>query len=99
MRGAGSYFSKRAFERENLSKADRNAFSKLVNLLVNAALEKHHGSFLGSIAQNLQEAIDLNAAKAHRPEPVDVAALRKKLGMPQMELAAKFCISGALDTR
>ncbi|QPI66181.1 hypothetical protein IR195_07580 [Vreelandella venusta] len=62
-------------------------------------MEKHHGSFLGSIAQVLQEAIDLNAAKAHRPEPVDVAALRKKLGMTHMGFAAKFCISGAHWTR
>lgn len=42
-----------------------------------------------------QKAIDLNqrrsvAAKAHCPEPVDVAALSKKLGMTQMEFAAKI---------
>ncbi|RUR32925.1 helix-turn-helix domain-containing protein [Vreelandella andesensis] len=53
-----------------------------------------------SIAQGLQEAIDLNqgrnvAAKTHRPELVDVAALRKKLGMTQMEFSAKLCISVA----
>ncbi|WP_205739129.1 helix-turn-helix domain-containing protein [Vreelandella venusta] len=53
-----------------------------------------------SIAQGLQEAIDLNqgrnvAAKTHRPELVDVAALRKKLSMTQMEFAARFCISVA----
>ena len=57
-----------------------------------------------SIAQGLQEAIDLNhgrnvAAKMHRPELVDVAALRKKLGMTHMGFAAKFCISGAHWTR
>ncbi|WP_199851015.1 MULTISPECIES: helix-turn-helix domain-containing protein [unclassified Halomonas] len=48
----------------------------------------------------MQEAIDLNhgrnvAAKTHRPELVEVAALRKKLGMTQMEFVAKFCISVA----
>ncbi len=30
-------------ERDNLSKADRNALAKLVDILVNAALEKHYG--------------------------------------------------------
>lgn len=53
-----------------------------------------------SIAKGLQEAIDLNkgeaiAARTHRPEPVDVAAIRKNLGMTQMEFASKFCISVA----
>ena len=51
-----------------------------------------------SIAKGLQEAIELNQggkveARAHRPEPVDVAAIRKNLGMTQMEFAAKFSIS------
>jgi putative transcriptional regulator len=51
-----------------------------------------------SIAQGLQEAIDLNngkdiAAKTHRLEPVDVAELRRNLGLTQMEFASKFCIS------
>lgn len=51
-----------------------------------------------SIAKGLQEAIDLNngkgiAAKTHRLEPVDVAELRRKLGLTQMEFASKFCIS------
>jgi putative transcriptional regulator len=53
-----------------------------------------------SIAQGLQEAIDLNrgcevAARTHRPEPVNVAEIRKNLGMTQMEFASKFCISVA----
>ncbi|CAO1667371.1 helix-turn-helix domain-containing protein [Vreelandella maris] len=53
-----------------------------------------------SIAQGLQEAIELNqgrkvAARTHRPEPVDVAGIRKNLGMTQMEFASKFCISVA----
>lgn len=51
-----------------------------------------------SIAQGLQEAIDLNegksvAAKTHRLPHVDVAKLRHRLGLTQMEFAAKFCIS------
>ncbi len=51
-----------------------------------------------SIAQGLEEAIELNqghkiAVRTHRPESVDVAAIRKNLGMTQMEFAAKFCIS------
>ena len=51
-----------------------------------------------SIAQGLQEAIDLNqgkkvAAKTHRPPHVDVAELRHGLGLTQMEFASKFCIS------
>lgn len=51
-----------------------------------------------SIAQGLQEAIGLNegqpvAAKTHRPVEVDVAGIRHKLGMTQLEFAAKFCIS------
>lgn len=51
-----------------------------------------------SIAQGLQEAIDLNngkdiTAKTHRLESVDVAELRRNLGLTQMEFASKFCIS------
>ena len=51
-----------------------------------------------SIAQGLQEAIDLNdgkkvAAKVHRPPHVDVAKIRHGLGLTQMEFASKFCIS------
>jgi putative transcriptional regulator len=42
-----------------------------------------------SIAQGLQEAIELNqghkvAARTYRPEPVNVAEIRKNLGMTQM---------------
>ena len=53
-----------------------------------------------SIAQGLQEAIDLNEgkvvqAKTYKPEPIDVAALRSELGLTQNEFAAKFCISVA----
>ena len=51
-----------------------------------------------SIAKGLREAIELNkgkrvAVRVHRPEEVDVAALRQKLGLTQNEFAAKFCIS------
>lgn len=51
-----------------------------------------------SIAQGLQEAIDLNdgkkvAAKTHRSPHVDVASIRHSLGLTQMEFASKFCIS------
>ena len=51
-----------------------------------------------SIAQGLQEAVDLNrgkpvAARTHRPEEIDVAQLRANLGLTQLEFAAKFCIS------
>jgi putative transcriptional regulator len=51
-----------------------------------------------SIAQGLQEAIDLNkgqkvAAKTHRPAEVDVAGIRRNLGLTQMEFASKFCVS------
>lgn len=53
-----------------------------------------------SIAQGLQEAIELNqghkvTARTYRPEPVNVAEIRKNLGMTQMEFASKFCISVA----
>lgn len=51
-----------------------------------------------SIAKGLQEVIDLNdgktvAAKTHRPPHVDVAEIRRGLGLTQMEFASKFCIS------
>jgi putative transcriptional regulator len=51
-----------------------------------------------SIAQGLQEAIDLNdgkkvAAKTHKSPQVNVAEIRHKLGLTQMEFASKFCIS------
>lgn len=51
-----------------------------------------------SIAKGLKEAIALSqgedvAAKTHRPAEIDVAQLRRNLGLTQMEFAAKFCIS------
>lgn len=51
-----------------------------------------------SIAQGLQEAIDLTegkkvAAKIHRAPEVNVAEIRRNLGLTQMEFASKFCIS------
>lgn len=57
-------------------------------------------SAFDSIAQGLQEAIDLNKekkvkARTHRPPEVDVAKIRQSLGLTQMEFASKFCISVA----
>jgi len=51
-----------------------------------------------SIARGLQEAIELNkgnnvASRTHRPAEVDVAEIRLRLGLTQMEFASKFCIS------
>ncbi|MCB1716167.1 MAG: helix-turn-helix domain-containing protein [Candidatus Competibacteraceae bacterium] len=51
-----------------------------------------------SIAQGLQEAIDLNegkkvAARTHRLPQVNVAEIRRNLGFTQIEFAAKLCIS------
>lgn len=51
-----------------------------------------------SIAQGLKEAIALTqgqaiAAKVHRPDSFDVAALRHDLGMTQVEFATTFHIS------
>ncbi|MCF2947171.1 helix-turn-helix domain-containing protein [Paraglaciecola aquimarina] len=51
-----------------------------------------------SIAQGLKEAIDLNDgkkvdARIHRAPEVNVAEIRKSLGLTQMEFASKFCIS------
>lgn len=51
-----------------------------------------------SIARGLQEAIDLSsgkkiAASTHQAAQVDVAQIRRDLGLTQMEFAAKFCIS------
>lgn len=48
-----------------------------------------------SIKQGLDEAIDHarggpTKARVYRPEPVDVAALRERLGMTQEEFAARF---------
>ncbi len=55
-------------------------------------------STFDSIAQGIQEAIDLNngkkvEAKTHRPPEVDVAEIRSNLGLIQIEFASKFCIS------
>jgi putative transcriptional regulator len=51
-----------------------------------------------SIAPGLNEAIDLSdgkkvAARIHRAPEVNVAKIRKNLGLTQMEFAATFCIS------
>lgn len=51
-----------------------------------------------SIAQGLQEAIDLNsgktvAAKTYRAPEIDVAKIRHNLGLTQIEFASKICIS------
>jgi len=57
------------------------------------------GKAFDSIAQGLVEAIALTQgdpgieARTHQPQPVNVAELRKNLGLTQMEFAAKFCIS------
>lgn len=56
------------------------------------------GKSFNSISQGLHEAIEHAQgknikAKVHRPADIDVAALRKKLGLTQTEFAAKFCIS------
>ena len=51
-----------------------------------------------SIAQGLQEAIDLNkgkkvVARSLRPSDIYVVEIRHSLGLTQMEFASKFCIS------
>jgi putative transcriptional regulator len=56
------------------------------------------GKAFSSISQGLNEAIGHAQgreidAKVHRPEEVDVADIRHKLGLSQVEFAAKFCIS------
>lgn len=56
------------------------------------------GKAFESIAQGLREAIDHSqgkkiAVRVHRPEEIDVAELRRTLGLTQNEFAAKFCIS------
>ena len=53
-----------------------------------------------SIAQGLEEAIELSkgrsiAARSHRCPDVNVAEIRKSLGLTQTEFAATFCISVA----
>ena len=56
------------------------------------------GKAFTSIARGLREAINHQhgkgvGTKVHRPEEIDVAALRKGLDLTQAEFAAKFCIS------
>jgi putative transcriptional regulator len=56
------------------------------------------GKTFDSIAQGLREAIEheqgkSTEARVHQPEAIDVAAIRKKLGLTQAEFAGKFCIS------
>jgi putative transcriptional regulator len=56
------------------------------------------GKTFDSIAQGLHEAIEYEQgkrmdAKVHQPEDIDVAAIRRKLGLTQVEFATKFCIS------
>lgn len=56
------------------------------------------GKAFSSIYQGLHEAIEHAQGRAiganvHRPEEVDVADIRHKLGLSQVEFAAKFCIS------
>jgi putative transcriptional regulator len=57
-------------------------------------------SAFASIAQGLQEAIELNQGKSvsvrtHRPAEINVAEVRKNLGLTQMEFSSKLCISVA----
>ena len=56
------------------------------------------GNAFDSIAQGLREAIEYEQGKEtainiHQPEAIDVAAIRRKLGLTQAEFASKFCIS------
>ena len=57
------------------------------------------GKEFDSIAQGLHEAIALTQgdssvkARTHQPQTINVAELRKSLGLTQIEFAAKFCIS------
>ena len=58
------------------------------------------GKAFDSIRQGLNEALqhargDERAARVCRPEPVDVAALRHRLGMTQEQFAARFGVSVA----
>ena len=58
------------------------------------------GKAFDSIRQGLNEALqhargDQRAARVYRPEPVDVAALRHRLGMTQEQFAARFGVSVA----
>ena len=56
------------------------------------------GKMFDSIAQGLHEAMEyeqgkLIDVKVHQPAEIDVAAIRKNLGLTQVEFATKFCIS------
>ncbi|MDN5871999.1 MAG: helix-turn-helix domain-containing protein [Nitrococcus sp.] len=58
------------------------------------------GSGFDSIKTGLEEAIDhakggKTPARIYRPEPVDVVALRRRLGMTQEQFAARFGVSVA----
>ena len=58
------------------------------------------GSGFDSIKTGLEEAIDhakggKTHARIYRPEPVDVMALRRRLGMIQEQFAARFGVSVA----
>lgn len=58
------------------------------------------GSAFDSIKTGLEEAIDHakggeTPARIYRPEPVDVVALRRRLGMTQEQFAARFGVSVA----
>lgn len=58
------------------------------------------GKAFESIKQGLQEAIQHAKGKAigvreYRPEPVDVAAVRQRVGMSQAKFAARFGFSVA----
>ncbi|EAR22617.1 helix-turn-helix domain-containing protein [Nitrococcus mobilis] len=62
------------------------------------------GSGFDSIKTGLEEAIDhAKGSKTHgriyRPEPVDVMALRRRLGMTQEQFAARFGVSVASRRR
>ena len=56
------------------------------------------GNAYNSISQGLREAIAFSGgkmtdARAYYPEEIDVAQLRRNLGLTQVEFATKFCIS------
>jgi putative transcriptional regulator len=58
------------------------------------------GKAFDRIQQGLNEALEHargnpQAARVYRPEPVDVAALRHRLGMTQEQFAARFGVSVA----
>ena len=58
------------------------------------------GKAFESIKQGLQEAIqhakgEATGVREYRPEPVDVAAVRQRVGMSQAQFAARFGFSVA----